>query len=70
MNAGELCEGRCVEGCFCPTGQYLRDGKCVEPEFCTGTVDVNVVNVLEWCPTACYGFGVEVFNSKNNKHSR
>ena len=35
-NKDKVCEGRCVEGCFCPDGKYLLDGKCVETEICTG----------------------------------
>ena len=30
------CEGRCAEGCFCPPGQVQIEGKCVDPEICTG----------------------------------
>jgi len=30
------CEGRCAQGCFCPPGQYLKDGECVDAEICTG----------------------------------
>jgi len=36
MDSDELCEGRCAEGCFCPPGKFLRDGKCVDAKICTG----------------------------------
>jgi len=30
------CQGGCAEGCFCPDGQVLLDGECVDPFRCTG----------------------------------
>ena len=30
------CQGGCAEGCFCPDGQVLMDGECVDPFVCTG----------------------------------
>jgi len=30
------CGGGCVEGCFCPTGQVLFNGKCVNETECQG----------------------------------
>ena len=38
MDNERLCQGICADGCFCPPGQYLRDEKCVDAQFCTGTV--------------------------------
>ena len=35
-NMNVICEGRCAEGCFCPVGQFLLDGKCVDAHVCTG----------------------------------
>jgi len=26
----------CVEGCFCPTGMVLSDGKCIDESDCEG----------------------------------
>ena len=36
INATATCQGGCAEGCFCPDGQVLLDGKCVDPFACTG----------------------------------
>jgi len=35
-NVNAVCEGRCAEGCFCPFGQVQRNGRCIDPELCTG----------------------------------
>ena len=32
------CSGGCVEGCFCPSGQVLSNGKCINETECEGTV--------------------------------
>jgi len=37
-NLDQPCEGGCAEGCFCPLGQVLIDGVCVDEYLCTGTV--------------------------------
>ena len=31
------CGGGCVEGCFCPTGQVLSKGSCIDVSDCQGT---------------------------------
>ena len=36
INATATCQGGCAEGCFCPDGQVLLDGACVDPFVCTG----------------------------------
>jgi len=36
-NRNETCEGGCAEGCFCPVGQVLVNGVCVDESLCTGT---------------------------------
>ena len=36
LNATATCQGRCAEGCFCPDGQVLLDGACVDSFVCTG----------------------------------
>ena len=28
------CHGGCVEGCFCPDGQVVYNGKCIHPIAC------------------------------------
>ena len=30
------CSGGCVEGCFCPSGQVLSNGKCIDMNDCAG----------------------------------
>ena len=40
----EVCAGGCAAGCFCPSGQYLRDGKCVDESFCTGNAQGDVLS--------------------------
>ena len=37
-NIGTLnCSGGCAEGCFCPDGLVVHNGKCIEPLTCPGT---------------------------------
>ena len=31
------CLGGCAEGCFCPDGQVLSGGRCINPIACPGT---------------------------------
>jgi len=31
------CSGGCVEGCFCPSGLVLFNGKCINETQCQGT---------------------------------
>ena len=33
------CSGGCVEGCFCPSGQVLSNGNCINETECQGTQD-------------------------------
>ena len=37
INDDSLCEGGCAEGCFCPDGEVLFEGECVQPARCTGS---------------------------------
>ena len=30
------CSGGCVEGCFCPSGEVIFDGKCINVAECQG----------------------------------
>ena len=32
------CIGGCVDGCFCPSGQVLHSGQCIDRANCSGTV--------------------------------
>ena len=32
----EDCTGGCVEGCFCPSGKVLWNGKCINSSECEG----------------------------------
>ena len=36
INNDTICEGGCAEGCFCPDGEVLFEGECVNPTRCTG----------------------------------
>ena len=36
-NLDRPCEGGCGEGCFCPVGQVLMNGVCVDDSQCTVT---------------------------------
>ena len=31
-----ICHGGCAEGCFCPDGLVLSEGRCIEPLTCPG----------------------------------
>ena len=35
-NITSACNDGCAEGCFCPDGQVLSNGKCVHPIACPG----------------------------------
>jgi len=35
------CHGGCAEGCFCPDGLVLSNGRCVDPIVCPGTYIKN-----------------------------
>ena len=35
-NENADCSGGCVEGCFCPSGQVLSNGKCIDEADCQG----------------------------------
>ena len=37
-NLDQPCEGGCAEGCFCPVGQVLIDGVCMDESLCAGSV--------------------------------
>ena len=41
------CSGGCVEGCFCPTGQVLSNGKCINKTECEG-MHLNKFNDQLW----------------------
>ena len=30
------CQGGCAEGCFCPDGQVMYNGRCIDPIACPG----------------------------------
>ena len=31
------CISGCVSGCFCPSGQVMQDGRCIDSILCQGT---------------------------------
>ena len=35
-NITSVCHDGCAEGCFCPDGQVLSNGKCIDPIACPG----------------------------------
>ena len=35
-NEHEECVGRCIEGCFCPSGKVLWNGNCINSSECAG----------------------------------
>lgn len=37
IESDEVCVGGCAEGCFCPIGQVLFEGSCVNPAKCKCT---------------------------------
>jgi len=41
------CFGGCVEGCFCPDGLVLSNGKCITRNNCEGMY-INIYWVLFW----------------------
>ena len=47
-NLDQPCEGGCTEGCFCPVGQVLLDGECVEPLRCTGIFHTKTCRILQY----------------------
>ena len=36
------CSGGCVEGCFCPSGEVVLNGNCVNRSDCQGKYDVCI----------------------------
>ena len=32
------CHGGCAEGCFCPDGQVMLNGRCINTILCQGTI--------------------------------
>ena len=36
IDAVKTCQGGCIAGCFCPDGQVLLNGTCVDLFVCTG----------------------------------
>ena len=40
------CGGGCVEGCFCPSGQVLSNGRCINASNCQGICFV-IINYIE-----------------------
>ena len=44
------CYGGCAEGCFCPDGQVLSRGRCINPIACPGKLHLwNVFLSSELC---------------------
>ena len=37
------CHGGCAEGCFCPDGLVLSNGRCVDPIVCPGNFSRVIV---------------------------
>ena len=33
---GQTCNSGCAEGCFCPDGQFLLNGRCINSTQCSG----------------------------------
>ena len=42
------CSGGCVEGCFCPNGQLLAYGKCVNKIDCLGKLPALSVCISQY----------------------
>ena len=40
------CIGGCVEGCFCPSGNVMLNGNCINATECEGTY-------VKYCMTCC-----------------
>ena len=40
------CGGGCVEGCFCPNGQVLFNGKCIDQSECLGMLFFQCLCIL------------------------
>ena len=36
------CHHGCIEGCFCPSGQVLSNGICINSSDCEGVVNVCI----------------------------
>ncbi|XP_065894203.1 uncharacterized protein [Dysidea avara] len=51
-NLDQPCEGGCAEGCFCPFGEVLLGGMCVNNSQCEGIPNVTVVGNAERNETA------------------
>ena len=41
--------GGCAEGCFCPDGQVLYNGRCIHPIVCPGLYKYNSVLTMFIC---------------------
>ena len=39
------CNGGCAEGCFCPDGQVISSGRCINPIACAG---IDVARLYPW----------------------
>ena len=42
----ERCTGGCVEGCFCPSGKVLWNGRCINSSECAG---IYLIFILTNC---------------------
>ena len=49
INDDSICEGGCAEGCFCPDGEVLFEGECVQPARCTGRSDNTLYTYIDTC---------------------
>ena len=59
------CSKDCAPGCFCPDGQVLKGGACIDPKTCNGEyTEAAVINLdfklyisyTKW--TLCYSLGI------------
>ena len=44
-NITSECHDGCAEGCFCPDGQVLSNGRCINPIACPGLYIVITIHV-------------------------
>jgi len=42
------CSGSCVEGCFCPSGEVLSDGKCISVADCLGKLFAYLISGIKF----------------------